>query len=145
MMSSVPQFTDVEDKIAGPLTWRQILWMIGMGGVLLVLYNILNSAAFFVAAIPVILVFSLFAFYRPNGVSMLTFSYFAIFYFFPSQGFRMGTYGIQAIETYSVSSVGPFLSVCVSSRTETSEPAAPQRVGKNAGWRRLAQVSSNID
>ncbi len=82
MMSSVPQFTDVEDKIAGPLTWRQILWMIGMGGVLLVLYNILNSAAFFVAAIPVILVFSLFAFYRPNGVSMLTFSYFAIFYFF---------------------------------------------------------------
>jgi hypothetical protein len=82
MMTSVPQFIDVEDKVAGPLTWKQIFWMIGMAAVLLVLYNLLNSFAFFVAAIPVILLFAVLAFYRPNGVSMATFLYFAVFYFF---------------------------------------------------------------
>ncbi|MCW1888489.1 MAG: PrgI family protein [Candidatus Moranbacteria bacterium] len=73
MMFNVPQFIDVEDKIAGPLTWRQILWMIGMGAVLMILYGIFNTATFFILAIPVIIVFALFAFYRPNGISMIEF------------------------------------------------------------------------
>jgi hypothetical protein len=74
MMFNVPQFIDVEDKIAGPLTWRQILWMIGMGAVLMILYGIFDSATFFILAIPVIIVFALFAFYRPNGVTMIEFA-----------------------------------------------------------------------
>ena len=74
MMFNVPQFIDVEDKIAGPLTWRQIFWMIGMSAVLMVIYNIFDSATFFVLAIPVVIIFALFAFYRPNGVSMIEFT-----------------------------------------------------------------------
>ena len=74
MMFNVPQFIDVEDKIAGPLTWKQILWMIGMGAVLLTFYNIFDPVLFFISAIPVTLLFVLLAFYRPNGISLITFA-----------------------------------------------------------------------
>ncbi len=74
MMFNVPQFIDVEDKIAGPLTWKQILWMVGMGAVLLTLYNIFDSVSFFILAIPVVILFVLMAFYRPNGISLITFT-----------------------------------------------------------------------
>ena len=39
MLFNVPQYIDVEDKIVGPLTGKQLLWMIGMGIMLLVLWN----------------------------------------------------------------------------------------------------------
>lgn len=81
-MFNVPQFIDVEDKIAGPLTWKQILWMIGMGAVLLTFYNLFDSALFFISAIPVIIIFALFAFYRPGGISMVTFGMHGILFLF---------------------------------------------------------------
>ena len=82
MLYNVPQFIDVEDKIAGPLTWKQILWMIGMGAVLLTLYNIFDVTLFFILAIPVTILFVLFAFYRPNGISMITFAMHGVFFLF---------------------------------------------------------------
>lgn len=81
-MFSVPQFIDVEDKIAGPLTWRQLLWMFGMGAALLVIYNAAGSAGFYVAAVPVILLFSALAFYRPHGQPLIVFFLHGITYFF---------------------------------------------------------------
>jgi PrgI family protein len=82
MMFNVPQFIDVEDKIAGPLTWRQILWMAGMAAVLLVLYNTFDSATFFTLAVPVIIMFALLAFYRPSGISMIQFLMHGVAYLF---------------------------------------------------------------
>ena len=67
MTFNVPQFIDVEDKIAGPLTWKQLLWMIGLGAVLLVLFNAVTTTFFFILAIPVVLLFAALAFYRPNN------------------------------------------------------------------------------
>lgn len=67
MMFNVPQFIDVEDKIAGPLTAKQLLWMIGMTGVLLVIFFALDGAVMIIAAVPVVLLFVALAFYRPNG------------------------------------------------------------------------------
>lgn len=82
MMFSVPQFIDVEDKIAGPLTWRQLLWMIGMGITLLVTYNTIGSVGFFIIAVPIVLLFSALAFYRPQGQPLIVFLYHGITYFF---------------------------------------------------------------
>ncbi len=82
MMFSVPQFIDVEDKIAGPLTWRQLLWMIGMGAILLFFYSIFDTALFIVIAVPTTLLFIGLAFYRPNGVSLTTFIFHGILFFF---------------------------------------------------------------
>lgn len=81
-MFNVPQFIDVEDKIAGPLTWRQLLWMIGMGAVLLVFFNTFDSALFFILAIPTVLLFAAFAFYRPNGFPLTTFVFYAVLFVF---------------------------------------------------------------
>lgn len=82
MMFTVPQFIDVEDKIAGPLTWRQLLWMLGMGGVLLVIFSMFGQIAFFVAAVPVILLFCALAFYRPHGQPLVSLLYHSVVYFF---------------------------------------------------------------
>lgn len=82
MMFNVPQFIDVEDKVAGPLTWRQLLWMIGMGVLLLVLYNVVPGLAFIVIAIPVVLAFVALAFYRPHGQPLISFIGHGFFFFF---------------------------------------------------------------
>ncbi len=81
-MSSVPQFIDVEDKVAGPLTWRQLLWMIGMGVLLLVVYNMIGGIGFIVSAIPIILIFCALAFYRPQGQPLIGFIGHGFFFFF---------------------------------------------------------------
>lgn len=82
MMFNVPQFIDVEDKVAGPLTWKQLLWMIGMGVTILVLFNTLSGAFFFVVAIPTALLFIALAFYRPNGIPLPRFIFFGILFLF---------------------------------------------------------------
>ncbi|TXI34603.1 MAG: PrgI family protein [Candidatus Moraniibacteriota bacterium] len=73
MMFSVPQFIDVEDKIAGPLTWRQLLWMIGMGAALLTVFGMFDTGLSIIISIPIVLIFCAMAFYRPNGFPMTTF------------------------------------------------------------------------
>jgi hypothetical protein len=76
--ANVPQFIDIEDKIAFGLTAKQLLWMFGMGAILLVLYNILDRQSFFAIGVPVVVIFGGLAFYRPQGVSLLTFSGYAL-------------------------------------------------------------------
>lgn len=73
MLFNVPQYIDVEDKIAGPLTAKQLLWMFGMGAVLLVMWNIFEPATFFISSVPVVLIFVAFAFYRPYNQPLITF------------------------------------------------------------------------
>lgn len=82
MMFNTPQFIDVEDKIAGPLTWRQLLWMIGMGAVVLMLFMFLDGALLFVAAVPVVILFLLLAFYRPGGQPFIAYIMNAFFFLF---------------------------------------------------------------
>ncbi len=68
MHYNVPQFIDIEDRIVGPLTAKQLLWLFAMGGVLLVMWAMIdNKAYFFLFGIPVALLFLALAFYRPYG------------------------------------------------------------------------------
>ncbi len=73
MLFNVPQYIDVEDKVAGPLTAKQLLWMIGMGAALMFLWSMLNTGAFFAAAIPVVCAFVALAFYRPYNQPLAMF------------------------------------------------------------------------
>lgn len=83
MMFNVPQFVDVEDKIAGPLTAKQLLWMIGMGAAILVIRLFTGGgASMYIISVPVIVIFFLFAFYRPNEQSLVMFVVHGIFYLF---------------------------------------------------------------
>lgn len=81
MLISVPQYIDVEDKIVGPLTAKQLGWMFGMGAVLLVCYNIFETGSFIIIAIVVMMIFSALAFYRPNGMTLLAFIGSSIYFF----------------------------------------------------------------
>lgn len=82
MLFNVPQYIDVEDKVAGPLTAKQLLWMFGMGAVLLVLWGILDKSVFFVAAVPVVLIFAALAFYRPYNQPFIKFIFSGILFLF---------------------------------------------------------------
>jgi hypothetical protein len=78
----VPQFVNVEDKIAGPLTWKQLYWMIAMVGILLLMWGAFSPAVFFVFGIPVALAFVAFAFYKPWGQPLIQVVWLAIIFVF---------------------------------------------------------------
>ena len=67
MQFKVPQFLDIEDKIFGPFTFSQFVYLAGGAGLCFVLFKLLG---FWFGAIPILLVaaFSLaLTFYRPNN------------------------------------------------------------------------------
>lgn len=82
MLINVPQYIDVEDKIAGPLTAKQLGWMIAMGVILLILWNMVPAPVFFILGIPIALLFAGLAFYKPYGQPLGSFAIFGIMYFF---------------------------------------------------------------
>ncbi|KKR47558.1 MAG: hypothetical protein UT90_C0006G0073 [Parcubacteria group bacterium GW2011_GWA1_40_21] len=68
MKFQVPQFIEIEDKIFGPLTLKQFIYLAGGGGISFVIYSIipyLVIALFFI--IPVMLFSVALAFYKING------------------------------------------------------------------------------
>jgi len=67
MQFKVPQFLDIEDKIFGPLTFRQFAYLSGAAGMCFVLYRLLGVVF---GAIPILIVAGLslaLTFYRPNN------------------------------------------------------------------------------
>jgi hypothetical protein len=67
MQFKVPQFLDIEDKIFGPFTFREFVYLAGGGGLCFVLYKLLGL---FWSVIPIIAIGGLSAalvFYRPNN------------------------------------------------------------------------------
>ena len=68
MRYQVPQFIEVEDKIFGPLTLKQFIYMAGGGGFSFIVYVFLNSIT--LAIVPIILIMAIsfaFAFYKVNN------------------------------------------------------------------------------
>jgi PrgI family protein len=67
MQFKVPQFLDIEDKLFGPFTFRQFVYMTGGAGICFVLYKLVG---FFWGILPILAIagFSAaLAFYRPNN------------------------------------------------------------------------------
>ncbi len=80
MHTGVPQYIDVEDKIAFGLTAKQLLWMGGMVAALIVAYSLFDRQLFFIVAFFLVAIFGALAFWRPQGVSLLTYSSFVLQY-----------------------------------------------------------------
>jgi len=67
MQFKVPQFLDIEDKIFGPFTFREFVYLAGGAGLCFVLYKALGLL---LGIIPMLIIvgFSLMlTFYHPNG------------------------------------------------------------------------------
>lgn len=67
MRFEVPQFIEVEDKIVGPLTWRQFVYLAGGGGILIVCYMTLPFIFFTMIGLPLAALASSLAFHRVNN------------------------------------------------------------------------------
>ncbi|MBU0612151.1 PrgI family protein [Patescibacteria group bacterium] len=67
MQFKVPQFLDIEDKIFGPFTFRQFVYLAGGGGLCFVLYKALGLLFGFIPMLLVAGLSLLLTFYRPNG------------------------------------------------------------------------------
>ncbi|MDP3784561.1 MAG: PrgI family protein [bacterium] len=63
----VPQFIEVEDKIFGPLTLKQFLYVLGGGAVIFLLYVFLPLWLTFILGFPFGAFFLVLAFYEVNG------------------------------------------------------------------------------
>ncbi len=71
MEYQVPQFIEVEDKIVGPLTLRQFIYIAGVAGLCIVFFSFLPIIFAVLASIPVVAFGSALAFYKVNGKSFI--------------------------------------------------------------------------
>ena len=68
----VPQFIDIEDRIVGPLTLKQFLYLLGAAGVTLLGWFWLNLVLFAIITVPLAALFLAMAFLKVNGVPFPT-------------------------------------------------------------------------
>ena len=62
-----PQFIDVEDRIIGPITTRQFIFMVIGGVIAFAAYKILDTSGFIIVALIVAIVVVVFGFIKING------------------------------------------------------------------------------
>jgi hypothetical protein len=67
MQFEVPQFIEIEEKIFGPLTWRQFLYVGGGGLMAVVLFLTTPIIVFLIIGLPIGIVAFLLAFYPVNN------------------------------------------------------------------------------
>ncbi|HWB33829.1 MAG TPA: PrgI family protein [Candidatus Paceibacterota bacterium] len=67
MRYQVPQFIEIEDKIFGPLTLKQFIYLAGGAGMCLIFFSLLPLWLTVVLAIPVMGLSAGLAFYEVNG------------------------------------------------------------------------------
>ncbi|MDO8728872.1 MAG: PrgI family protein [bacterium] len=67
MRFQVPQFIEVEDKIFGPLTFKQFIYVAGGAGLSVILFLFLPRILAIIIALPIVLFSAALAFYKING------------------------------------------------------------------------------
>jgi len=67
MRFQVPQYIDVEDKIFGPLTVKQFIYLAGSAGIVFILYSFLPFFIAILLAAPVAALGGALAFYKVNN------------------------------------------------------------------------------
>ncbi|MBU3668969.1 MAG: PrgI family protein [Candidatus Taylorbacteria bacterium] len=67
MRYQVPQFIEVEDKIFGPFTFKQFVYMVGGAGVCFIAYKMLPLFWAILVIAPAVALSASLAFYKPNN------------------------------------------------------------------------------
>jgi len=67
MRATVPQFIDVEDRVIGPLTIKQFLYLLAGGIVVFFFWFVFDLELFVIASIPVVLISLALAFFQVGG------------------------------------------------------------------------------
>lgn len=85
MRYQVPQFIEVEDKIFGPLTFKQFIYIAGGAGLCLLFFTLLPLYITIALGIPVMAFVLALAFYKVNGRPFIVVVEHAVGYFFGSK------------------------------------------------------------
>ena len=81
MRFEVPQFIEIEDKIFGPLTWKQFIYIAGGAGVMAVLFFFTPFLVFVLIGVPIGGLTFLLTFYPVNNRPFSLFLESAVSYF----------------------------------------------------------------
>ena len=79
---NVPQFIDIEDKIVGPLTAKQLGWMALGGVIFLILWGTMDTSTLIVTGFIDVAVFGALAFYKPYNQPLFNFILSSIYFSF---------------------------------------------------------------
>jgi hypothetical protein len=82
MRYQVPQFIEIEDKIFGPLTFKQFIYLAGAGGICLLFFTLLPLYIAVLCMIPFVALGFTLAFYKVNGRPFIVALEHAFGYFF---------------------------------------------------------------
>jgi hypothetical protein len=85
MRYQVPQFIEVEDKIFGPLTIKQFLYVVGGVAIGFIIWNILPKFIAFIVGAPIVVFFLALAFYKYNDRPLILTVEGAMKYFFSNK------------------------------------------------------------
>jgi len=67
MQFQIPQFLEIEDKVIGPLTIKQFLYLLFGGAIVFILWNYLRFWLFIIIALPITALSISLAFVKING------------------------------------------------------------------------------
>ncbi len=81
MRFEVPQFIEVEDKIVGPLTWRQFVYLAGGAGILTICWFALPRILAIIIGLPIGALAGFLAFHKVNNRPFSVFLESAVNYF----------------------------------------------------------------
>lgn len=101
MKFEVPQFIEVEDKIVGPLTWRQFVYLAGGAGVLIICYFTMPFILFAIIGLPIGALAGFLAFHKVNNRPFSVFLESAVNYFRKSKLYLWRKEKEQTIMGYS--------------------------------------------
>lgn len=104
MRFEVPQFINVEDKLFGPFTFKQSLYLVGGGGIIFLIYKTLPTFVTFILGVPIAAFSLALVFYRPNGrpfinmvESFILYSFTQKFYLWRQRDVELGAVEVTQI------------------------------------------------
>ena len=82
MKYQVPQFIEIEDKIFGPLTFKQFIYLIGGAGFTVIMFQLFPFFLAFIVSAPVVILALTLSFYKVNNKPFILTLEAAVRYFF---------------------------------------------------------------
>jgi hypothetical protein len=142
----IPQFIDVESRILGPITFKQLIYFFAILGVLAIFWFVLKISYFLFLAVPIIIITLIFAFAKVGGRSFFAYFSALIQYMVQPQTFVWKRQALE-IEKKSAESLSYGLNL---SQTEAepakSQPKAQQNqeLLKEKRIKQIAQILDNF-
>lgn len=128
----MPQFIEVEDKIVGPLTLKQFIYIAGAGGLCVIFFAYLPILLAILLSIPVVALAAALAFYKINGKPFIEVLEAGLHYYTGAKLLLWKHQGQQEAEKNAVASAA-------------TPPAAGRTLGRKLTQGKLSELAWSLD